>query len=79
MLDRPHLLITRAKIQPADPGKGNGPRAHGAGLERHIEVAAGQALRPQQLCCLTDCQHLGMRRRVLPLQRPIAGAGDNGA
>jgi len=38
------LRIACRIIEPPNAREGNGSRAHGAGLERHIEVAAGEPL-----------------------------------
>src|SRR3989304_490471 len=44
VLDRAARGIDRAEIEAADAGKGDGSRAHGARLERPIEVATGEPL-----------------------------------
>ena len=46
MVDRAALLITRPVIKPPYARKGNGARAHRAGLKRDIEIATDEALRP---------------------------------
>src|SRR5680860_737455 len=48
VLDRAALGIGRAEIEAADTGKGDGGRAHGARLERHIEIAADKPLAAQK-------------------------------
>ena len=44
MLDRTAFGIGSAEIEAADAGEGDRRGAHGAGLERDIEVAIDQAL-----------------------------------
>ncbi len=77
VLDTAALFVTSTKIEPADTGKGNGRRAHGARLQRDIQIAAGQALGFQPRRRRTDGQHLGMGRRIGQLQRSVAGPGQH--
>src|SRR5262245_6155179 len=46
MLDGAALRVAGAEIEPAEPGEGDRRRAHGAGLERDIEISTLQALQP---------------------------------
>src|SRR5581483_11620021 len=60
-LDRAALGVGRSVIEPADARERDRASAHGAGLERDIEVAIGEPLAAELLCRLADRQHLGMR------------------
>lgn len=79
VLDGAPLGIGRAPIEPAQAGEGDRRRAHGAGLERHIEVAADEPLRAQRVAGGADRQNLGMRRRIPQFERPVAGTGQDEA
>ena len=52
-------------------------RAHGAGLERHVEVVAREAFGAQAPARLADREHLGVRGGVGELARAVAGGGDD--
>ena len=73
ILDRAHLEIGRAKIKPADAGEGNRRRAHGARLERDIEIAVWQPLTVKLSRSFTYRQKLGVGGGVFQLNRTIAG------
>ena len=77
MLDRPHLLVASRKIKPADAGEGDGARAHGAGLQRHMQIAAGEPFVPENFRCLPDYQHLGMGGGILQFQCAVSSPGDD--
>ena len=64
MLHRAAFGIGRAEIKPADAGEGDGRGAHGARLERHIEIAVDQPLAAELRAGRADGKQLGMRRRV---------------
>ncbi len=48
MLDGAALGIAGAEIEPAQPGEGDRRRAHGAGLQRDIEIGPLQPLQPRR-------------------------------
>ena len=77
VLHRAALRIGGAVVEPADARKRDRRRAHGAGLERHVEIAVGQPLRAERGGRLPDRQHLGMRGRVAVAQGAVAGARDH--
>src|SRR5665811_2030227 len=54
------LGIARAEIEPADAGEGDGAGTHGAGLQRHIEIAVHEALASERGAGLADGQQLRM-------------------
>src|SRR5262249_23820049 len=76
VLDRAALGIGGAVIDPSDAGERDRRRAHGAGLERHVEIAVGQPLAAQRLRRAADRHHLGMRGRIAIGKRAIAGLRD---
>ncbi len=73
MLHRSALRVRGGKINPPEPGKGNRPRAHGAGLQRHIEIAADQPFRADFGRRLANGQHFGMCGGVPIGQSSVAG------
>ena len=77
VVHRPALGIGGAEIKPPDTGKRHRRRAHGAGLERHIEIAICEALGAECSRRLPDRQQFGVRGRVAVGQRAVAGAGDD--
>ncbi len=77
VFDRPHLLIRRREVNPSEAGEGNGPRAHGARLQRHMEIAGCEPFGAQYMCGLADRQHLGMGGGVFQFERAVASPGDN--
>ena len=77
VFDGSHLLVGCGKIQPPEARKRNRPGAHGAGLQRHIDIAVNQPLGVQQRGGGADRQHLGMGGGVFQFQRAIAGAGED--
>jgi len=74
---RAAFFVAGGEIKPADAGKGDRPRTHGAGLQGDIEIAVEQTLRSQHGGGHADDQHFRMGGRVAVLQRPVAGRGDN--
>ena len=79
VVHRAALRIGRAVVEPPDARERNRGRAHGAGLERHVEIAVGQPLGAERGGGLPDRQHLGMRGRIAVAQGAVAGARDHGA
>ncbi len=77
MLDRAAFGIGRAEIEAADAGKGDGGGAHGAGFERHIEVAIAQPFAAELGAGGADGEQLGMRGRVAHGEGAVAGAGQH--
>ena len=61
----PPPLGSGAEVEPADAGERDGRRAHGAGLERHVEVAPGEPLARQRWRRRSRMrQQLGVRGRI---------------
>jgi hypothetical protein len=77
VLHRPHLLIRRAEIKPPDARERNGGGAHGAWLERHVDVAADEALRAEFAGGGADRQNFGVGGRVPQFDGAVAGAGQD--
>src|SRR5690242_6823010 len=59
-LDRATLRVGRAIIEPTQPSERDGAGAHGAGLQRDIEVAVHQPFGADGFGGLTDRQDFGM-------------------
>ena len=76
-LDAAALGIIGAEIEPADAGKGDGRRAHRAGLQGDIEIAADQARLAESLSGGADGQDFGMGRGIVELFHAVAGPGDD--
>jgi len=73
MLDGASLWIRCAEIEPAKPREGDGRGAHGARLERDVEIAVDKPLAAKPGTSLTDGEELGMRGRIVKLKRAVAG------
>src|SRR5262249_27654673 len=74
VIDAPHLLVARRKIEAPQAGEGDRGGAHGARLGRHIEVAADKPFAAERRRRLANGYELGMRRRVLEFERAISGS-----
>jgi 23S rRNA pseudouridine2605 synthase len=77
VLNRPALFILRREIEPPDACERDRRRAHGTGLQRHVEIATREALLLGGSACLADDQHLGMGARIAQLARPVARLRQN--
>jgi putative glutamine amidotransferase len=73
VLDAAALRIVGAEEQAADAEEGDGLRAHGAGLERDIEVAGGEARAAEPGRRFAQRQQLGMRGWVAGRLGAVAG------
>ena len=69
--------IGRAVIEPPDARMGNCARAHRAGLQRYVEIAAVQPIRAERSCGIADCGDFGMGGRIVIGDRTVAAAPDN--
>ena len=65
VFDRSTLAIGRPEIEAPDARERDCCRAHGAGLERHVEIAIEQPFVAEGSRGMPDRQHLGMRGRVV--------------
>src|SRR5215469_9256377 len=74
IFDGPALGVGSAIIEAANPCERQRGRAHGAGLERDVDVADVETLGAEPMGGVTDGDHLGVRRGVAFGQRAIAGA-----
>ena len=77
VVDRAAFGIGGAVIEPADTGECDRAGAHGAGLERDIEVAIVEAFGVQPVRRLTDGDHFGMGGQIPLGERAIAGTHDD--
>src|SRR5580704_5779028 len=76
-IDRAALGVGGAVIEPPDPRERDRAGAHGAWLERDVEVAIDQPLGADPLGGLPDRQNLRMRGRIAVGQGPVTGGGDD--
>src|SRR5262249_43891870 len=76
-LDRAALGVDGAVIDPSDAGERDRRRAHGAGLERDVEIAVGEPLAAERRCRPPDRHHLGMRGRIALGEGAVAGLRDH--
>src|SRR6516165_5943082 len=76
MLDGAALRIWSAEIEPADAGKGDGRCAHGARLERNIQVATGEPLAGEFGAGLPNGDELGMRGGIAELKHPVSSVAE---
>ena len=79
MIDRAALGVRGAVIEPAQAGERDRARAHGAGLEGHIEIAADQPLGAEPRRRLADDQHFRMRGRIAEFPGAVSSARDHDA
>ena len=77
MVHRAHLFVAGAVVDAADAGEGDGGGAHGARFERHVKIARADAFAAERFACGADRDHLGMGRRVFPLQSPVPALADD--
>jgi len=77
VLDRTSLGIGRAKIKPANSRKRHRGCAHGARLQRYIEIAVRQPFTAKRRCSSANSDEFCMRRRVSIGNRTIASPGNN--
>lgn len=73
MFNCAHLLVPGREVEPANPGKRDGARTHGAGFKRYVKIAVDKPLRAQNLPRCADRQDFRMGSRVLQFQRAVAG------
>jgi hypothetical protein len=73
MVHAPHLFVARREIETPYAGEGDGGGAHGARLECRIKIATDEPFAAELGCRFTNGKELGMRRRVLELERAISG------
>lgn len=71
------LGVPGAVDHPVQPRVDDGPGAHRAGLQRHIQLAAAQPPAVQGLAGLPDAEHLGVGQRVLIQLPAVVGAGNH--
>ncbi len=77
VFDRAAFLVGRRKIQPADTRERYRCGTHRTGLQRHVEISAGQTFACGIRAGEPDRQHLRMRRWIAQFQRPIACRRDH--
>ena len=77
MLDGAALWVWRTEIEPAKPREGDGRGAHGARLERDVEIAIDEPLAAEPGASLADGEELGMGGRIAKLKRAVAGFGQH--
>src|ERR1019366_3299671 len=66
--------IRRREIEATQPREGNRRRAHGAWLQRHMDIAAGEPFGIFGAACPANRQDLRVSGRILVPQGLIAGA-----
>ncbi len=74
---RAALFVLGREIKPADAGEGHRPGAHGAGLQRHVKIAANQPLVADFFGRLPDRDDFGVGGRVMVGDRAVAGRAEN--
>src|SRR3546814_2894961 len=73
---RTALRIVGAVIEARDAGVGDRARAHRAGLQRHIEVAAVEALVAELRGGGANRDDFGVRGRIVRFARAVVAFGD---
>ena len=61
----PPFGSARAEIEPPEAREGDGRGAHGARLERDVEIAVDEPLAAKLGASLADGEELGMRGRIV--------------
>ena len=79
MNDAAALGIVCTIVEPAQPGEGNGSRAHRAWFQRHMKVRIGKPLGTKRCTGGTDNKDFRMCGRVVEFAGPVAGARDDRA
>ncbi|MCY1170211.1 hypothetical protein D9M73_102740 [compost metagenome] len=69
--------VQRAKHHTLEPGMQHGAAAHGAGLQRDIQLAIIEPVIAQRTGGGAQRHDLGMCRRVMPVHRRIAARGNH--
>ncbi len=76
MLDAAALGVQRAEIEPPDPREGDGGRAHGAGLEGDMQIAADETLVADGGAGRSDRQDFRVGRGVGEFARAVSRRGE---
>ena len=71
-IDRAGLGIVGSVIEAAQPHMSDGARAHGAGLERYIEIATIEPPGAANSQRRADGQHFGVGGRIVQLTHAVA-------
>ena len=74
-----HLHVSCAEIDPPHTGEGDRGGAHGAWLQRDVQVAIANALAAPRRTGRANGDDLGMGRRVVPFHGAIAAFADHRA
>ena len=77
VFDATAFRVASAEIQAPQPGERDRLGAHGARLEGHINVAAGQAFTAGLTGGGADHQHLGVGCRIIQLAGAVAVGGED--
>lgn len=75
--DAPAFWIFCGVDQLPDPREGDCPRTHGARLQRHKEPETREPVIAPVHACLTDCDNLCMRRRIMDPDGAVTPFGDH--
>ncbi len=78
IINRPGFNVLGAIIEPANARMGNGAGAHGARLQRNVEVTIGEPFGIQHRETLPKNKHFRMCCWVFKLSRAIACFGNYG-
>ena len=73
---RAAFFVDRPEVEAPDARERNRRRAHGAGLQRHVEVGVVEPLGAELRGAFADHQHFRMRRDSSKFARAVAGLGD---
>src|SRR2546421_10621311 len=76
-MNRTRSFVWRAINQQADAGLNQSAGAHRAWLDRRVNSSFRQTVISDLLCRVTECDNLGMRRRIAISARSISGDRDH--
>ena len=69
--------VSRAEHHALEPGMQHGAAAHGAGFQRDKQLAFIEPVVSKGERCGAQCDDLGMRRRVMPINRCVPAGGND--
>src|SRR5258706_9793957 len=76
-MNRARSFVWRAVNQQTNPGLNQSAGAHGTWLDRRVNSSLRQTVISDLPGCVTECDHLGMRRRIAIGARSITGDRDH--
>jgi len=76
-MNRARSFVWRAVNQQTNPGLHQSAGAHGTWLDRRVNSSFRQTVISDLPGCVTECDNLGVRRRIAIGARPVTGYSDH--